>query len=582
MSRFRMSRARLPWSGKSDGPSSPSSGAQGPWFRTPWSRPAWLHRPRGRPALVLKVALPCLAVLALIIAVWPDDDTDGGHGGPADSGRAVSASVSPSPIYPISSPPRTIPSVREHRPARGPGFRPGGSTRVIVAVGSESLADEGKLFAQEIGATYALGGQPRAGDITLALSPPPAGRQAVPESYTLTTRDRRVSITGPDDAGVFYGTRTLKQALKGGGVMPEGVVNDRPDKPQRGLNLDIARKPYSETWIEGQLRQMADLKLNQLGLHFSDDQAFRIESESHPEIVSRDHLTKRDVQRIVELATKLHITVIPEIDSPGHLGAVIAAHPDLQLRDKDGNAVKGAIDIANPDSARIVDDLLREYADLFPGPYWHLGGDEYQALVVKAPATPESTFPGLADAAHVKYGAKADIKDLATGWLNDRADVLRAQNAGLTFKAWNDGFFAGGEVAADPGREVEYWTGKEIGARPPEDYLAEGRQVVNLNDEYLYYVLGQPGTFKYPTGKRIYEEWTPLVLRSTKPVDAKYAGQILGGRFAVWSDIPGAQTEEQVARGIRLPLRATAQKLWDARTPAMAWEEFKSLADRLG
>ncbi|CAM5541634.1 hypothetical protein SXANM310S_00586 [Streptomyces xanthochromogenes] len=579
MSRFRMSRARKTGSEDPERSSSPSSEARASQPRAPRSRPAWLHRPRGRRALVLKVAVAGAAVLALIIAVWPDDDTHGGHGGPADNKRASSALPSPSPIYPISSPPRTIPSVREHRPARGPGFRPVDATRVIVDVNSGSLADEGKLFAQELGADYVLGGQPRAGDIELALSPPPAGQKAVPESYTLTTRDRRVRITGADDAGVFYGTRTLKQALKGGGVMPEGVVDDRPDEPQRGLNLDIARKPYTEAWIEDQLRQMADLKLNQLGLHFSDDQGFRIESAGHPEIVSRDHLSKRDVQRIVALATKLHITVIPEIDSPGHLGAVLAAHPDLQLRDKDGKAVKGAIDIANPASGRIVDDLLREYADLFPGTYWHLGGDEYQALAVKSP---ETSFPGLAAAARDKYGSKADIRDLATGWLNDRAAVLRSANAGRTLKAWNDGFFAGGEVAADQGREVEYWTGKEPDERAPEELLAQSRSLVNLNDEYLYYVLGEPNTFKYPTGKRIYEEWTPLVLRGTKPVDVKYAGQILGGRFAVWSDVPGAQTEEQVARGIRLPLRATAQKLWDARTPAMDWEDFKALADRLG
>ncbi|MGW5527293.1 beta-N-acetylhexosaminidase [Streptomyces xanthochromogenes] len=574
-----MSRARKTGSEDPERSSSPSSEARASQPRAPRSRPAWLHRPRGRRALVLKVAVAGAAVLALIIAVWPDDDTHGGHGGPADNKRASSALPSPSPIYPISSPPRTIPSVREHRPARGPGFRPVDATRVIVDVNSGSLADEGKLFAQELGADYVLGGQPRAGDIELALSPPPAGQKAVPESYTLTTRDRRVRITGADDAGVFYGTRTLKQALKGGGVMPEGVVDDRPDEPQRGLNLDIARKPYTEAWIEDQLRQMADLKLNQLGLHFSDDQGFRIESAGHPEIVSRDHLSKRDVQRIVALATKLHITVIPEIDSPGHLGAVLAAHPDLQLRDKDGKAVKGAIDIADPASGRIVDDLLREYADLFPGTYWHLGGDEYQALAVKSP---ETSFPGLAAAARDKYGSKADIRDLATGWLNDRAAVLRSANAGRTLKAWNDGFFAGGEVAADQGREVEYWTGKEPDERAPEELLAQSRSLVNLNDEYLYYVLGEPNTFKYPTGKRIYEEWTPLVLRGTKPVDGKYAGQILGGRFAVWSDVPGAQTEEQVARGIRLPLRATAQKLWDARTPAMDWEDFKALADRLG
>ncbi|MFG3284940.1 glycoside hydrolase family 20 protein [Streptomyces sp. NPDC048111] len=575
-----MSRARTPGSGDPQRSASPTAVARASQPRAPRTRPAWLHRPRGRRALVLRAAVAGIALLAVIIGVWPDDDTHGGHGGPADNKRPSAALPSPSPIYPISSPPRTIPSVHEHRPARGPGFRPVDSTRVIVAVGSPGLADEGRLFAQELGVGYALGGQPRAGDIELSLTPPPpAGQKAVPESYVLTTSDRRVRIAGPDDAGVFYGTRTLKQALKGGGVMPEGVVNDRPDKPQRGLNIDIARKPYSEVWIEDQLRQMADLKMNQLGLHFSDDQGVRVESASHPEVVSRDHLSKRDVQRIVALATKLHITVVPEIDSPGHLGAVIAAHPELQLRDKDGKALKGAIDIANPESGRIVDDLLREYAELFPGAYWHLGGDEYQALVV---TSPETSYPGLADAARAKYGPKATIRDLATGWLNDRQAALRSAAGDRTFKAWNDGFFPGGRVAADRSREAEYWTGKENGQRPPEALLAEGRKLVNLNDEYLYYVLGEPNTFKYPTGKRIYEEWTPLVLRGTKPVDAKYAGQILGGRFAVWSDIPGAQTEEQVARGIRLPLRAAAQKLWDARPPAMDWEEFKSLADRLG
>ena len=308
---------------------------------------------------------------------------------------------------------------------------------------------------------------------------------------------------------------------------------------------------------------MADLKLNQLGLHFSDDQGFRIESTSHPEVVSRDHLSKREVQRIVALATKLHITVVPEIDSPGHLGAVIAAHPDLQLRDKDGKPVKGAVDIANPEAARIVDDLLREYAELFPGAYWHLGGDEYQALMVKAPATPETTFPGLAAAARDKYGPKATIKDLATGWLNDRAAVLRSASAGPHLQGVERRLLPRRRGRRRPGPRGGVLDGQGARGPPARGLPRRGAPVVNLNDEYLYYVLGEPNNFKYPTGKRIYEEWTPLVVRGTKPVAAKYAGQILGGRFAVWGGHPGAQTEEQVARGIRMPLRATAQKLWD-------------------
>ncbi|WP_412079181.1 family 20 glycosylhydrolase [Streptomyces xanthophaeus] len=481
---------------------------------------------------------------------------------------------SPSPTYALSTAPRTIPAVREHVPARGPGWKPAPDARVVVAQADKAaLSDEAELLAGELRLGFSDSEPPRRGDVELALGAKGSGPA---ESYGLTVKDGRVKITGPDEAGVFYGTRTLKQAVRSAGSAPEGTVRDAPAKPQRGLNLDIARKHFSADWIEDRLREMGDLKLNQLGLHFSDDQAFRIESTSHPEIVSSPHLTKAEVRRITALAESLHITVVPEIDSPGHLGAVLRVHPDLQLRDVQGRAVKGAVDISNPAAAKLVDELLREYLPLFPGGAWHLGADEYQALVVR---DPQASFPQLARAAQQRYGPSARVQDLATGWLNDRADVVRP--SGKALKAWNDGFFSGGVTSAAKDIQAEYWTGKEIGARPPLEYLREGRKVVNLNDEYLYYVLGEPNQFTYPTGRRIYEEWTPLVLRGTTPVPAQYGNQILGGRLAVWSDLSGAQTPAQVAAGIQLPLAALSQKVWDSRPPQQPWTEFKGLADRL-
>ncbi|MEO3974066.1 glycoside hydrolase family 20 protein [Streptomyces sp. CAU 1734] len=492
----------------------------------------------------------------------------------ARTGRAsVTPSPSPTRAHPLSAAPATIPAVRSHVPARGPGWRPGPGTGVVVAAGAAGLADEARLLARELRIAYRGEAPARAGDVELALA---RGVPGGPESYTLTTRDGRVRISGPAEAGVFYGTRTLKQAVRSGGAMPEGVVRDGPARPQRGLMVDTARKHFTAAWLEARVREMADLKLNQLGLHFSDDQGFRIESRTHPEIVSRDHLTKAEVRRIVGLAASLHITVIPEIDSPGHLGALLARHPGLQLRDAAGRAVRGAIDIGQPASARIVDELLGEYGELFPGAYWHVGGDEYQALTRR---DPEASFPRLAALARREYGPGGRVQDLATRWVNDRAAALSLP--GRTAKVWNDGLFRGGRVSVDKDIEVEYWTGKEIGARPPEEYLAEGRRVVNVNDEYLYYVLGEPNDFAYPTGRRIYEQWTPLVLRGTRPVPEKYAGQILGGRFAIWCDLADARTPEQIARGIAMPLRATSQKLWDARTPARDWAGFQRLAARL-
>ncbi|MFE5485326.1 glycoside hydrolase family 20 protein [Streptomyces sp. NPDC056527] len=516
------------------------------------------------------------AAVALATVTACSDGSSSGPGGPTSGAGTLSSVTSaapePSPTptrtYPLSTAPLTVPAVRAHEAARGPGWRPTPEGGVVIARGSEGLADEGRLLAGELKIAYRGAVAARAGDVELAL-----GGKGAPESYTLTTRDDRVRITGPDQAGVFYGTRTLKQSVNGSGAMPEGVVTDAPAKPQRGLNLDIARKFFTVEWIEARLREMADLKLNQFGLHFSDDQGFRIASDTHPEIVSAEHLTKAEVRRILALAQTLHITVVPEIDSPGHLGAVLRAYPDLRLLNVQGVPRQGAIDISKPASARLLDELLREYADLFPGGWFHVGADEYQALTVRSP---ETSYPQLAAAAREKYGPQARVQDLAEGWLNDRAAVVRGE--GKVAKAWNDGFFRGGVVHAAKDIEVEYWTGKEIGARPPTEYLAEGRKVVNLNDEFLYYVLGEPNQFTYPTGRRIYEQWTPLVLRGTTPVPARYGPQILGGRFAVWCDLSRSQTQAQVADGIRMPLTATAQKLWDERKPTMTWEQFRTLA----
>jgi hexosaminidase len=485
--------------------------------------------------------------------------------------------------------PRTlpvIPAVRDFRPAGDGVFHLGPGSRVRAARGG-AAEDEARLLAGQLQIPFGFDdaerdgdGPAAAGDITLRLTGSAAETRqgtaknagTVKESYVLTARNGQVSIDAPTDAGVFYGTRTLLQVLRADGGMPEGVIRDTPDRSQRGLTLDIARKYFTRPWIEDRIRQMGDLKLNQLHLHFSDDQGFRIESTGHPEIVSRQHLTKADVTAIIDLAAQRHITVIPEIDSPGHLGAVIDAHPDLQLRNASGRALPGAVDISKPAAARLVDDLTREFAALFPGPFWHLGGDEYQALVV---SDPESAYPQL-----VRSGGT--VEDAATRWLNDRAALVR--RLGKTSKAWNDGFITTPRVAPDADREVEYWTGKELGARDPQEYLDEGRELVNLNDEYLYYVLGEPNDFTYPTGERIYREWTPAVLRGTRPVGAATSGpdRVLGGRFAVWCDQAGAQSQDEVARGIRLPLNALSQKLWDPGTPTRSWQEFTALADRVG
>lgn len=523
-----------------------------------------------------------IAVTAAGAVVVTITQLGGDSGSEADSGsetttpgavRENTPSTAPETSYAPGEQPSTIPAVREWDAGRGPGWEVGEDSRVVAKSGS-TVEDEARRLARELRIDYS-GGKAGPGDIELALDSDIAGGR---EAYQLTTENERVRIAGSADAGVFYGTRTLLQSIRERGEMPEGTVRDRPDRPQRGLMVDTARKHFSAKWLADRVRDMADLKLNQLQLHFSDDQGFRIESDTNPEIVSDQHLTKREVRDLVKLARSLHITVIPEIDSPGHLQAVLDAYPDLQLRNGAGQAVEGAIDIGKPAAGRLVDALLKEYAELFPGSYWHLGGDEYRPLTA---ANPEANHPRLHQLAQRRFGADAKVQDLATAWLNDRAKAVRG--LGYTPQVWNDGMHADGVVSPSKQREVAYWTGKEIGARAPGEYLDEGWKLINFNDEYLYYVLGEPQQFVYPTGERIYKEWTPAVLRGSKAESAQQTtpSRVPGARFAIWCDLADAQTPQQVADGVRMPLRALAQKVWDPREPELAWKDFASLADKL-
>ncbi|SCK27643.1 glycoside hydrolase family 20 protein [Streptomyces sp. WMMB 322] len=531
-------------------------------------------RPKRPKTLTASGALLTAGAVGLLALGGCAGDSGGGSESGTATGGSGSAHAVPEPTGPARTgpAPASVPSVRKWKPVRGPAWKPSKFTRV-VADPEGPLADEARLLARELDVPFSKG-PARTGDVRLSLDRDlGTGR----EGYVMDSREGQVKITGAGQAGAFYGTRTLLQSVRARGEIADGVVRDEPDRPQRGLMLDIARKHFSARWIEDRIREMGDLKLNQLQLHISDDQAFRVESSTHPEVVSDPHLTKAQVRRIIRLAESRHIEIIPEIDSPGHLGAVLKAHPELQLKNAAGRPTEGAVDISDPRAAKIVDDLLREYADLFPGKYSHLGGDEYLAL---AQSDPEASYPGLAAKAREEFGRDARVQDLATDWLNDRAEVVRKK--GKTAQAWNDGIHAGGVVRANRDRQVTYWTGREAGERSPESYLREGWKLINLNDEFLYYVLGEPNNFTYPTGRRIYDKWTPAVLRGTKPVPKSLSGpeHIPGGRFAVWCDRSQAQTPEQVAAGIRAPLRATAQKLWDPRKPAMSWEDFKRLGER--
>ena len=247
------------------------------------------------------------------------------------------------------------------------------------------------------------------GGILLRLSDDVKGDEA----YRLSvTSDAGVVITaGAKGGGAFYGVQTLIQLLPSRSgiraILQAVEINDRPRFAYRGLLLDVARHYFPVAYIKKYLDFMAFHKLNYFHWHLSDDQGWRLEVKCRPELTSFGSLregeieglypgkykelpyggyyTREDVRTIVEYAAERNITVIPEIDIPGHCMAVLATYPELGTNpeeDKKCALTWGIYNKSNnvlapkPETFDFLNDVFTEICGMFPGPYVHLGGDE--------------------------------------------------------------------------------------------------------------------------------------------------------------------------------------------------------------
>jgi hexosaminidase len=211
-----------------------------------------------------------------------------------------------------------------------------------------------------------------------------------PESYSLEIDAAGIRIEAADDAGLFYGQQTLRQ-LEADGQVPFVSIEDYPRFEYRGAMLDVARHFFGVEDVKRYINDIALLKFNYLHLHLTDDQGWRIQIDSWPDLTLKGSstevggggggfYTKEQYREIVEYAASRFITVIPEVDMPGHTNAAIVAYPELG--DQPATPYEGievgfsSLAIRSETTYRFVDDVVRELAELTPGPYIHLGGDE--------------------------------------------------------------------------------------------------------------------------------------------------------------------------------------------------------------
>jgi hexosaminidase len=479
--------------------------------------------------------------------------------------------------------PATVPALREWVGANG-AVKLRGGARIVAK--HKALRGEARQLAEDLRrltgrrwrtATRRRRTRVRPGDVVLKLGARDTALGA--EGYTLGI-GRTVTIAARGPAGVFYGGRTLLQLLRASRRLPRGRARDWPRYPERGLMLDNGRQFFSPAWLERRIRELAGLKLNLLHLHFSDDQGFRLQSDSHPEIVSNPHLTKADVRRLVALGRRHHLTIVPEIDSPGHMKAALTRHPELQLKNAAGQPQPDKLDVTLPASRRFLADLLDEYLPLFPGPWWHTGADEYLGIA-STTADYELVYPQLAAYAKARHGQDANGRDAVTDFTNWVGD--RVRRAGKELRVWSDGMEGGRAVRLDPRTAVEWWENRASAA--PAALVARGHRVLNAGWWPLYYVTGGPLVGFRASVDDMYEKWEPW--RFEGPYTPRWFGgpdnhvelapgdrRQLGATIAVWNDEPGAMSESQIADGIRPRLRVLAQKTWASPQLAASYAAF--------
>ena len=237
-----------------------------------------------------------------------------------------------------------------------------------------------------------------------------------PEGYILDITEKKITVTASADAGRFYAMETIKQLLPAEVYGPEGFAGkqwslpccrivDEPKFAWRGMHLDCGRYFYPKEEVMKFIDMMAMHKQNMFHWHLTEDQGWRIEIKKYPKLTEVGAWRKEtagyankgeksdntphggfysqdDVREIVAYAAERHITVVPEIELPGHSGAAIAAYPWLSCTPDEPKevvttwGVKEDVFCPSPKTFEFLEDVFDEILELFPSPYYHIGGDE--------------------------------------------------------------------------------------------------------------------------------------------------------------------------------------------------------------
>jgi len=402
-------------------------------------------------------------------------------------------------------------------------------------------------------------GLPAAGTIHLATRT--ADAALGDEGHELTIDADGIRVVAAQPAGLFYGVQTLRQLLPSSIEyqaarprtisVPFGKIVDRPRFSWRGAMLDVARHFFGVDDVKHYLDLIALYKLNRLHLHLSDDQGWRIEVKSWPNLTKHGgstevgggtggYYSQEQYADLVKYAQDRFITIVPEIDMPGHTNAALASYPELNCDGK-APALYSGIDVGfstlcveKEVTYKFITDLVKEIGALTPGPYFHVGGDEVQKL------TPPQFIQFIE---RVQTIVEAQGK-LMIGW----GDIAPARLLPTTI--------------------VQHW-------RPEASHVAAARGVKFIvspasksyldmkYDKTTVLGLSWAGEIEVRTAY----DWDPVSVLASHPAEA-----ILGVEAPLWTETLATMEDVEYMAFPRLP--AVAEIAW---SPAAArkWEEFR-------
>lgn len=402
------------------------------------------------------------------------------------------------------------------------------------------------------------------------------------EGYRMQVDRDKVLITSNDVDGIFYGVQTLNQLFELQRLGDESVnliipairLWDEPRFSYRGMHLDVARHFFDVEFIKHYLDLMAYYKFNTFHWHLTEDQGWRIEIKKYPKLTevgawrteedgSRygGFYTQEEIKEVVAYAKKLHITIIPEIEMPGHSRAALAAYPELSCTGEkleipnNWGVFKDIYCAGNDNTFEFIEDVLDEVIDLFPGSYIHIGGDE----------TPKDRWEVCSKCqARIKKEDLKDEHELQSYFIKRIDKYLTSKGKKLI--GWDE--ILEGGLAENA--TVMSWRGMDGGIAAAR----QGNQVVMTPGTHCYFDHYQADrTFEpkaiggYTSLKKVYE-FEPV----PEDLFTEQKALILGAQGNVWTEY--IHTTDYVEYMILPRMLALSEVLW-GREDRKNWPAFQ-------